>query len=197
MRKPVRRALTALVAVGLSCHLAACSVRVQRRPDWGGAGTAPTAGSLRAFITQHNRWLPPEMVDRIAGALVRECAATGLDVRVVAALIAKESSFNPKAVNPAGGARGLGQLMPDTARWLGVQDPFDPDQAIAGICKYLVHLRDRWTDGGTAWVKILASYRLGQGTIQRALQSTGTIPAVGLEYAQDVLGRASRITSLG
>jgi soluble lytic murein transglycosylase-like protein len=136
------------------------------------------------------------MVDRIAFALVRECEAHRLDPRVVAALISRESSFNPKATNPSGGARGLGQLMPDTARWLGVQDPYDPDQNIAGICKYLAHLRDRWA-GGTDWVKILASYRLGQGTIKRSIETTGTIPPVGLEYAQEVLGRASRITSLG
>jgi hypothetical protein len=196
MRDRAQRTIAALLAGGIALQLAGCSVRVQRQPDWGGSSAQPSAGSLRGFIRLTNKWLAPEMVDRIALALVRECEANRLDVRVVAALIAKESSFNPKAINPAGGARGLGQLMPDTARWLGVQDPYDPEQNIAGICKYLAHLRDRWS-GSSEWVRILASYRLGQGTIQRSLQTNGTIPAVGLEYAQDVLGRASRITSIG
>jgi hypothetical protein len=196
MRHHALRVTICLLFLGNAVGLAGCSARVQRQPDWDRPGYQLPAGSLRGFIRQTNKWLPAEMVERITVALVRECEANRLDVRVVAALISRESSFNPKATNPAGGARGLGQLMPDTARWLGVQDPYDPEQNIAGICKYIAHLRDRWT-GGMDWVRILASYRLGQGAIKRALETTGTIPTVGLEYAHEILGRASRITSLG
>jgi soluble lytic murein transglycosylase-like protein len=194
-RRLHRLTLTLLVA-GAFLPTAGCSVRTSRPSDWDRPGQQAPAGSLRSFIRLTNKGLSPEMVDRITVALVRECSAANLDVRVVAALISKESSFNPTAVNPAGGARGLGQLMPDTARWLGVQDPFNPEQNVAGICKYLVHLRQTWA-GGTDWVRILASYRLGQGTIKRSLETGAGIPPVGRDYAQDVLGRAGRITSLG
>ncbi|MBC7541604.1 MAG: lytic transglycosylase domain-containing protein [Candidatus Sericytochromatia bacterium] len=152
------------------------------------------SGSLRAFIRLTNRGLPAEMMDRIAVALVRECDRNDLDPRVVAALIAHESSFNPRAVSSSG-ALGLGQLMPGTARWLGVQDSFDPDQNIAGICRYLRTLNERGAKDPD-WIIILASYRLGQGTVKRALETTRAIPAVGRDYARDILGRASRITSL-
>ncbi|MBI4224159.1 MAG: transglycosylase SLT domain-containing protein [Deltaproteobacteria bacterium] len=52
------------------------------------------------------------------------------------AMIQVESSWDPRAVSPRG-AQGLMQLMPDTARLLGVSDPFDPDQNIRGGIQYL------------------------------------------------------------
>jgi hypothetical protein len=64
-----------------------------------------------------------------------------LDPHLVAAIIQAESNFDPKAVS-ARGAQGLMQLMPDTARDLMVQDPFDPAQNIEGGTRYLRSLLD-------------------------------------------------------
>ena len=184
------------LALGLGLILlTGCPARQRRDAEWDRPGANLPAGSLRAFIRQTNRSLSPDMLNRIAETVVQECDRTGIDARVVAALIAHESSFNPQAVSPSG-AIGLGQLMPGTARWLGVQDPYNPEQNIAGICKYLYSLDDR-RPGSQDWVYILASYRLGQGTVKQALRSSGTIPSVGQDYARDILGRASRITQLG
>ncbi len=63
-------------------------------------------------------------------------AEAGLDPALVAAVVATESGFDPKAVSPAG-ALGLTQLMPATAAGLGVADPFDPAQNLRAGCGYL------------------------------------------------------------
>jgi len=67
----------------------------------------------------------------------------GLDaltfVDVFAALIERESAFDPAALSPKG-ARGLGQLMPATASDMGVTNPFDPEANLNGSAKYLTHL---------------------------------------------------------
>lgn len=200
MRNHVVHRLALAAALSLSL-VTGCAVRLRPYRDWDRpgisfpSGNSVAAGSLRAYIVQTNRRLDPSLVERIAVAVVREADAVGLDPKVVAGLIAHESSFNPRAVSSSG-ALGLGQLLPGTARWLGVQDPYNPEQNIAGICKYLRTLHGS-DSASPDWIRILASYRLGQGTIQRAMAATGTIPAVGQDYARDILGRAQRIASLG
>src|SRR5207253_11182541 len=62
---------------------------------------------------------------------------------LIAAMAFRESQFNPRAVSPIG-AEGIMQLMPRTARALGVQDSFDPQQNVLGGTKYLKSLLDRF-----------------------------------------------------
>lgn len=81
---------------------------------------------------------------------------------VFVALINQESRFNPRAVSPKG-AQGLGQLMPDTARGLGVADPFDPAQNLDGAARYFTRQLDRFGDVSLA----LAAYNAGPHRVEQ------------------------------
>ena len=94
----------------------------------------------------------------------------GFDWRLITAQMYQESRFNPKAKSFAG-ARGLMQLMPRTAKSVGVQDIDDPDNNIKAGVKYLDWLRDRFKEdmplSEKTWF-ILASYNAGHGHVSDA-----------------------------
>ena len=92
-----------------------------------------------------------------------------LDARLICALIAQESGFNEKAQSAAG-AQGLTQLMPTTAKELGVEDPLDAEQNIAGAARYLHTLYHAFRDSqpDDRHRLVLASYNGGIGRVRDA-----------------------------
>ena len=88
--------------------------------------------------------------------------STGLDSNLIRAVIQTESSFRTNAVSGAG-AQGLMQLMPGTAKELGVSDPFDAYQNIEGGSTYLKRQIERFGDVRLA----LAAYNTGPARIAR------------------------------
>jgi hypothetical protein len=86
----------------------------------------------------------------------------GVDAGLLAAVAKQESGFDPGALSPAG-AQGLMQLMPATARGLGVSDPFDPAQAVDGAARLLRDLLSRFGRTDLA----LAAYNAGPGAVLR------------------------------
>jgi membrane-bound lytic murein transglycosylase F len=107
----------------------------------------------------------------------------GWDWHLLAAQAFQESRFRPRARSWAG-ARGLMQLMPRTARELGVADPYDPEQAVTGAVDYLLWLDDYWldqdVDDDTLRLRlVLASYNAGVGHVgdaRRFASATGGDP---------------------
>ena len=99
------------------------------------------------------------------------------------ALVEAESSYNPTAVSPKG-AYGLGQLMPDTARALGV-DPHDPSQNLDGAARYLLAQLATFKDINLA----LAAYNAGP---HRVVEYSGIPP---FTETRDYIARIHRIRS--
>jgi len=95
--------------------------------------------------------------------LARASAEHHIDVALLASVIKAESNFHADAVSRAG-ARGLMQLMPGTARDLGVTDVTRADQNIAGGTAYLDSLLTRYKDDV---VKALAAYNAGPEAVDR------------------------------
>jgi soluble lytic murein transglycosylase-like protein len=112
-------------------------------------------------------------------------ARYGIDPALLRGLVKQESGFDPTARSGAG-AVGLTQLMPATARELGVTDATDPLQALDGGAKYLKQQLDRF--GGDA-SKALAAYNAGPGAVQKF----GGVPpyAETQHYVQNVLAFAA------
>jgi soluble lytic murein transglycosylase-like protein len=118
----------------------------------------PAARSVRAFSAASSLPASP-----FTGAILEAARAHRIDPALIAAVIRVESNYAPRAVSRKG-ARGLMQLMPATARRLGVTRSFDPRENIRGGTAYLAELAFRF--GETSVDLILAAYNAGERAVE-------------------------------
>ncbi len=174
------RLLLLISCTALSCLGAAQSVRaqvyeigqggaMQVREGGGAVVWRDAGGRVPAAISP----LPATAVTQgpidSATLLTRIAARYSLSPALLEALVWQESRWRNEAVSPKG-AMGLTQLMPATARALGV-DPRDPAANLEGGARYLRQMLDRF--GGDV-VKALAAYNAGPERVERA----GGVPAI-------------------
>ena len=112
---------------------------------------------------------PAPVPAQYAAALNQAAASANVSPSLLSALVWQESRWNPQALSPKG-AMGFTQLMPGTARDLGV-NPADPIANLNGGARYLRYLLDQF-DGNVE--KALAAYNAGPGRVR----SAGGIPAI-------------------
>lgn len=120
----------------------------------------PRTGRLVRSVTAPRA---PRLPKREIADLVDQSARKhDVDPLLVHSVIQVESDYNSNAVSPKG-AEGLMQLMPGTARMLGVSDSFDPQQNIEAGVKYLKYLQGIYKDDRLA----LAAYNAGPGAVEK------------------------------
>ncbi|MDT4994182.1 MAG: hypothetical protein QOH97_4074 [Actinoplanes sp.] len=119
----------------------------------------PALGAPRPAALQNGN--PLDAVP-YADMFVKAGARYGVSARLLAAVAKVESGYDPQAVSGAG-AQGLMQLMPGTAAGLGVQDPFDPQDAIMGGARLLAQNLREFGSVPLA----LAAYNAGGGAVRR------------------------------
>ena len=116
--------------------------------------------------------------------------AAGIPPAILKGVITQESTWNVNAVSGVG-AYGLTQLMPGTAKEMGV-NPYDPIDNMRGGAKYLSQLFDKYGN----WNDALAAYNMGPNGYDKVLKGKRTLPNETAKYVPLVLGYAEKYGSI-
>lgn len=139
--------------------------------------------TIKNFILRYNKKLDENTAEEIAKNIVHYSNLHNVDAKLITALIARESRFNSAAVSTSG-AMGLGQLIPSTAKEVGVEDPFNIEQNIKGTVLYFKKMLDIWKGHPQQIDLALASYRIGHKTVK---QYQGVPPILDVpEFVENV-----------
>lgn len=130
---------------------------VRQTPQTSFSSALQEANAVQANTTQ------PASKAQILNVVSQISKKHGVDEKLVQALIKQESGFNPKAKSKAG-AMGLMQLMPSTAKNLGVQDPYNMVQNVEGGVKYLKSMLNKY-NGNV--ILALAAYNAGPNAVDK------------------------------
>jgi len=154
-------------------------------PYYNAAEAAHSRTSINRFILKYRK---PYQSDQITNSIMAHSKKYNVNPKLVAALMARESRFNPRAVSSAG-ALGLGQLMPATAKSLKITNAFNIDQNAKGTVRYVSYLLGRFKKYGRQVSFALAGYLEGPNAVARKQGYTNTTG----KYIRDILSYYSKI----
>lgn len=154
--------------------------------DAGNSATGPGSGVGPPGAATVPSFVPP----RFRGTLTAASAKWNVSAALLAAQLMAESNFNPFAVSPAG-AEGIAQFMPATAASFGLQDPFDPVEAIDAQAHLMSDLIHQFGSPELA----LAAYNAGPAPVE-ACSCVPAIPETSAYVARimALLGSAGALT---
>lgn len=139
------------------------AVKVKRDRPFTGADSAMIGSGHALFdIEAYVAALRPER-RRIAQLVAKLAPDFGIDMRLALAIASVESNFDPRATSPKN-ARGVMQLIPDTAKRFNVLNPYDAVESIKGGLAYLRWLSDYFAGD---MLRVVAAYNAGEGAVMR------------------------------
>ncbi|HET7803658.1 MAG TPA: lytic transglycosylase domain-containing protein [Pseudolabrys sp.] len=155
-------------------------------------GAAPPPATEAAVEVPMSAKRPLPIKDRVVArshheicTIVAESAhSNDLPLPFFIRLLFQESGFRPDVVSRAG-AQGIAQFMPETAATVGLNNPFDPIQAVAASARLLGDLMRRFGNLGLA----AAAYNAGPRRIQDWLHKKGKLPEETQHYVKTITGR--------
>jgi len=121
----------------------------------------------------------------IADSIMKHSQTYDMNPKLVAALIARESKFNPRALSSSGAA-GLGQLLPSTAKGLDITDAYDIDQNARGTVRYIKSLISRFKGDVSSGI---AAYLEGPNAVAKQ----GGFSSHSKSYVEDILNIYQKI----
>jgi soluble lytic murein transglycosylase-like protein len=128
-----------------------------------------------------------DQAEEIANSIMKYSQLYDVNPKLVAALMVRESRFNPRALSSSGAA-GLGQLLPSTCKTVSVTDPYDIDQNAMGTTRYLKYLLDKFAGSPQQVPFALAGYLEGPNLVERqqgySQHAAGYIQAILNTYHQ-------------
>lgn len=142
-------------------------------------GSAESYSVIERYVLKYRR---AEEAEEIARSIVEQAKKQDVNPKLVAALMARESRFNPRAVS-ASGAVGLGQLLPSTCKNLGVDNPYDIPQNVAGSVRYLKYLLGRFGKYEKQVLLALGAYLEGPNIVERQAGFTKATH----DYVEDII----------
>jgi soluble lytic murein transglycosylase-like protein len=123
-------------------------------------------------------------LDEFCDVLISSARANGLPIVFFTNLIWQESRFNPNSISRAG-ALGVAQFMPETAAANGLENPFNPFQAVPASARLLRQLQEQFGNVGLA----AAAYNAGPGRVSKWLSKRGSLPRETRAYVNIITGR--------
>jgi soluble lytic murein transglycosylase-like protein len=161
LRLPSPRLAAALFVFSTSALIAAPAWAQDGAP----AAAAPTESAYAAIVRTINPKLSAEKARAYARSVMADAWRTHLDPRFIMSIVTVESAWRANAVSRSG-ARGLGQLMPGTARRLGV-NAWNPADNLRGTSSYLKALMNHFAGKPNAVKLAIAGYNAGPKAVER------------------------------